>query len=166
MNAPGRPGPHRTRPAVGQDVGRDVLLAVALGGASGALLRHGVDVALPIDERGFPWPTLLVNVTGSAALAALGAVPGFQQRPVLRGFLGPGLLGGYTTLSAYAEQGRGLLAAGQAWSALGYLLGTLACCLAACVSAAALVRRLDGAAGAGGTGGTDGPAEPGAGGRR
>ena len=138
MTASDSPGSSRTRPAVGLAV----VLAVALGGASGALLRHGVDVAVPVDERGLPWPTLLVNVTGSAALAALGAVPGFQRRPLLRGFLGPGLLGGYTTLSAYAEQGRGLLAAGQAWSALGYLLGTLACCLAACVGAAALVRRL------------------------
>ncbi len=118
-----------------------VLVAVALGGALGALLRHGIDVVVPVADRGFPWPTLVINVTGSAALAALGASAGVQRRPVLRGFLGPGLLGGYTTLSAYAEQGRRLLAADQAWLALCYLLATLAGCMAACLGAAALVRR-------------------------
>ena len=122
--------------------GRAVLFAVAVGGALGALVRHGVDVAAAVPEDGFPWSTLVVNVSGSAALAALGAFPAVGRRPVLQGFLGPGVLGGYTTLSAYAEQGRRLLAADQTTLALGYLLGTLAGCLAACLVAAALVRRL------------------------
>ena len=45
--------------------------------------------------------------------------------------LGPGVLGGYTTLSTYAEQGRALLADGRAGLAAAYLLGTLAACLVA-----------------------------------
>ena len=133
MTAVGAGAPDRARVVL--------LVAVAVGGSLGALLRHGMDVAVPGGGQAFPWPTLVVNVTGSAALAALGASPGVHRRPVLRAFLGPGLLGGYTTLSAYAEQGRALLAADQTWLALGYLLGTVAGCLAACLGAAALVGR-------------------------
>ena len=45
--------------------------------------------------------------------------------------LGPGLLGGFTTLSAYAEQSRALLADGETLVAGSYLLGTLLACLVA-----------------------------------
>ena len=45
--------------------------------------------------------------------------------------LGPGLLGGYTTLSAYSEETRALLDDGQTGTALLYLAGTLAACLVA-----------------------------------
>ena len=45
--------------------------------------------------------------------------------------LGPGVLGGYTTLSTYADQGRALLADGRAGLAAAYLAGTLAACLLA-----------------------------------
>ncbi len=125
------------------------LLAVAVGGALGALLRHAVDVAFPVGALAFPWPTLGINLTGSAALAALGVVPGLQ-RPVVRALLGPGVLGGYTTFSAYAEQGRRLLDGGEPALALGYLLGTLLVCLTGCVAgrlaATAVVDRRRGAA--------------------
>jgi CrcB protein len=53
--------------------------------------------------------------------------------------LGPGVLGGYTTLSTYAEQGRALLADGRAGLAAAYLLGTLAACLVAVTIAGRLV---------------------------
>ena len=123
---PGRwPGSHRPRGPV-------LVLAVAAGAAVGALLRHAVDLAAPVAGSAFPWPTLAVNVTGAAALAVVGALPGVRRRPVLTAGLGPGVLGGYTTFSTYAEQGRGLLAAGEPGLALGYLLGTLAGCLAVC----------------------------------
>ncbi len=121
---------------------RLAVLAVALGGAMGALLRYGVDVAVPVADLHLPWPTLLINVTGSAALALVGVLPAVQRRPVLTGFLGPGLLGGWTTLSAYAEQGRRLLEGGRPGLALAYLLGTLAGCLLGCLAGAALGRHL------------------------
>ena len=121
-----------------------VLVAVAVGGALGALLRHGLEVALPVPDLGFPWPTLAINVSGSAALALAGALPVVQGRPVLLGLLGPGLLGGYTTFSAYAEQGRRLLDGGQPALAAGYLLGTAAGCVAGCLAGAALGSRLTG----------------------
>jgi len=105
-------------------------LAVALGGAIGALLRWTLGEVVP-HGSGFPWTTFAINLTGSAALAALPALDVVRRRPALAAGLGPGLLGGYTTLSAFAEESRTLLAHGQTVTALAYLLATLAACLAA-----------------------------------
>jgi CrcB protein len=112
-------------------------LAVALGGAIGALLRWTLGEALP-DGAGFPWTTFGINLTGSLVLAWLPVLDAVRSRPRLAAGLGPGLLGGYTTLSAYAEETRALLADGQTLTALAYLLGTFAACLVA----VALVSRL------------------------
>jgi fluoride exporter len=112
---PGRPG-HRG------------LVMVALGGAVGGTLRWWLGDLVP-DGDGFPWTTLAVNVTGSLALALLPAIALARRRRSLALFLGPGLLGGYTTLSTYAEQGRAMLADGRVGLAAAYLLGTLAACL-------------------------------------
>jgi CrcB protein len=107
-----------------------LLLAVAAGGLLGALLRWGLGVLVP-DAGGFPWTTFGINVSGSFLLAALPAVAAVRRHPVLPVFLGTGVLGGFTTLSTYAEQGRALLADGRTGLALAYLLGTVAACLAA-----------------------------------
>jgi CrcB protein len=106
------------------------LLAVALGGAVGGTLRWWLGDVAP-DGPGFPWTTFAINVSGSLALALLPLVAMVRARPALAAGLGPGLLGGYTTLSAYAEQGRGLLADGRPALAAAYLAGTLAVCLVA-----------------------------------
>jgi fluoride exporter len=105
-------------------------LAVALGGALGAVLRWTLGDVVP-DGAGFPWTTFVINVTGSLVLAGLPVIDAVRRRRVLAAALGPGLLGGYTTLSAYSEQTRALLADGQTTTALLYLLGTLAACLVA-----------------------------------
>jgi fluoride exporter len=103
---------------------------VAAGGVLGALLRWLLGELVP-DGTGFPWTTFGINVTGTFALALLPALAVVRDRPLLAVALGPGFLGGYTTLSAYAEQGRGLLADGSPALAGAYLLGTLAACLIA-----------------------------------
>jgi len=107
-----------------------VYLAVALGGALGAMLRWALGDAVP-DGAGFPWTTFIINVSGSLVLAWLPAFDVVRRRQVLAAALGPGLLGGYTTLSTYSEQTRTLLADGQTTTALLYLFGTLAACLVA-----------------------------------
>ena len=109
--------------------GPALLLAVAAGGALGAVLRWLAVGAVPPD--GAPWATLAVNVLGSAALAALALVVDPRRRPVLAAALGPGLLGGFTTFSAYADQGRALAADGHPGQSLGHLLATVAACLVA-----------------------------------
>jgi CrcB protein len=106
------------------------LVAVAVGGALGATLRWSLGELVP-DGGGFPWTTFTINVTGSLALGVLPVVAAVRHRPALAAGLGPGLLGGYTTLSSYAEEGRALIADGLPWLAAAYLLGTLAACLVA-----------------------------------
>ncbi|QIG45586.1 CrcB family protein [Nocardioides anomalus] len=103
-------------------------LGVAVGGALGAVLRWWLGDLLPT-TAGFPWVTFAINVSGSAALAALPLLSAVRRSPALTATLGSGLLGGYTTLSAYSEQARALLDAGRTLTALAYLIGTLAACL-------------------------------------
>lgn len=106
----------------------DLLALVALGGALGAVLRHGVAVWAPAaGGGGFPWATFGINVAGALGLGVLHAyVPMHPRMPRrIRAVLGAGLLGGFTTFSAYAEEARALLAAGHDAIAMAYLLGTL-----------------------------------------
>lgn len=110
--------------------GLPLLLAVAAGGAIGGTLRWWLGDLVP-DRDGFPWTTFAVNVSGSLVLALLPALTAVRRQPLATAALGPGVLGGYTTLSTYAEQGRALLAEGQTGLAAAYLLGTLATCLLA-----------------------------------
>lgn len=103
---------------------------MALGGALGAVLRWSLGVSVP-DGAGFPWTTFGINVGGSLALAALPAFARVRRSRVLAVGLGPGVLGGFTTLSTYSEQSRVLVADGRTALAAAYLLGTLAACLGA-----------------------------------
>jgi CrcB protein len=112
---------------------------VAALGAVGGVLRWWLGDLVP-DGAGFAWTTLVINVSGSALLAALPAIESVRRRPSLATGLGSGLLGGYTTLSAYSEQTRALLADGRLVVAGAYALGSLA----ACVVAVAVVERLTG----------------------
>jgi CrcB protein len=113
------------------------LAAVALGGALGALLRWSLGELVP-DGSGFPWTTWAINVVGCFLLAAAPGLGIVRRRPWVALAVGPGLLGGFTTLSAYAERARGLLADGRTGLAAAYLLGTLAACLLAAHAGAAL----------------------------
>jgi fluoride exporter len=107
-----------------------LLLAASLGGALGALLRYLLGELAP-DGSGFPWTTFAINVVGSLLLALLPALAMVRQRLAVAVALGPGVLGGFTTLSAYAEQSRALVAEGETLLAAAYLLGTLFACLLA-----------------------------------
>jgi fluoride exporter len=107
-----------------------LLAAVAVGGALGAVARWGLGEAIP-DGSGFPWTTFGINVAGSFVLALLPAFAAVRRSRTLALGLGPGVLGGFTTLSTYAEQSRSLLADGRGLLAASYVLGTLAVCLAA-----------------------------------
>jgi CrcB protein len=80
-------------------------LIVFVGGGIGAALRHGVNIAsLRLLGPGFPWGTLTVNVVGSLVmglLAAWFAFKGASTEP-WRLFLATGILGGFTTFSAFS----------------------------------------------------------------
>jgi fluoride exporter len=92
------------------------------------VLRWLLGQAAP-DGTGFPWTTFSINVSGSLVLALLPALPAVRRRAGLAVALGPGLCGGFTTLSACSEQTRALLASGHPTTAAAYGLGTLGACL-------------------------------------
>ena len=112
------------------------LLVVSLGGATGALLRFGIDTAAP--DSLFPWPTLGINVVGAFVLGVLPALAVVRRSRTVALALGPGLLGGFTTVSAWAGQVRGLADDGHVGLAGLCLVATLA----AGLFAAALGRHL------------------------
>ena len=80
-------------------------LLVFVGGGVGAALRHGVNrAALALLGGGSPFGTLTVNVLGSylmGVLAGLLLARGMGEHPV-RLFLATGVLGGFTTFSAFS----------------------------------------------------------------
>ena len=80
-----------------------MVLAVAAGGALGSLGRWALAGALPEAADGWPWGTLLVNVTGALAMGLLIAWLADRESPAwVRPFVATGLLGGWTTYSAFA----------------------------------------------------------------
>jgi CrcB protein len=99
----------------------------ALGGALGALARWGVATALSGSPGSWPWATLLVNLTGCLAIGMLFAVLAarFPASPWLRPFLAVGVLGGYTTYSAFAVEVVRMIEAGVAVAAAGYVVASV-----------------------------------------
>jgi CrcB protein len=82
-----------------------LLAAVAAGGAIGSVGRYLTASALGhLVGTAFPWGTLAVNVVGGLAIGALAELTALRWSvtPELRGFLITGILGGYTTFSAFS----------------------------------------------------------------
>lgn len=104
------------------------ILAIALGGALGALLRHFAGAAfLHSAGPAFPWGTLAVNILGAFALgliAGIGAT-GVQMGEAARAFLVVGLLGGFTTFSAFSLEIVLMFERGQTLQGLAYAGGSV-----------------------------------------
>lgn len=97
------------------------MVQVALGGALGASARWLTGVAvLRVFGAGFPWATLLVNVAGSFLMGVLVVVLARKGGNHLAPFLMTGLLGGFTTFSAFSLDVLTLYERGQIVVALGY----------------------------------------------
>jgi fluoride exporter len=110
------------------------LVLVALGGAIGASLRHLVNLgALRLLGPSLPWGTLAVNVAGCLAMGVFVEVLGRRLggSAELRLFVATGLLGGFTTFSAFSLDIAVLWERGAAAAALGYALASVAGSLAA-----------------------------------
>lgn len=101
---------------------------VVIGGALGTWLRAGLGHLLPRGPGEWPWATLAVNFVGAFVLAVLLELLARLRRGFvpLRLLLGTGLLGGFTTYSAFAVETVDLLRFGRPWLALGYAGATLA----------------------------------------
>lgn len=120
------------------------LLLVAVGGAVGASLRHLANLAaLRLTGPDFPWGTMFVNVAGSLAM---GLLIGWLARRSggasneLRLLLATGVLGGFTTFSAFSLDFVVLWERGQLAQAFGYALSSVALSIAALASGLLLVR--------------------------
>jgi fluoride exporter len=137
-----RPRPE-ARPELARGEGAGVLYVLAaLGGALGALARWGVGTALPHSPGDWPWATLLVNLTGCLLMGALTAVLTARspEPPWARPFLAVGVLGGYTTYSAFALETVEMVEAGAPVRAAGYLLASVVGGVLAVAAGASAVR--------------------------
>ena len=104
------------------------LLLVMAGGAVGAGLRYGVSLAVPPADGLFPWATFIVNLSGglgAGLLLGLLLTQNSSSEP-LRLMLGVGLLGGFTTFSAFSAESAGMIQNGQLGMALTYVSASVA----------------------------------------
>jgi CrcB protein len=109
-------------------------LIVFLGAGIGGALRHGVNVvAARLLGYGFPFGTLIVNVAGSFAMGLFAGYfafrPGIAQH--MRLFLTTGLLGGFTTFSAFSLDAALLVERHSYGLAAGYAVGSVAASISA-----------------------------------
>lgn len=114
---------------------------VALGGALGAVGRHGVNLTTTrLFGPGFPWGTVTVNVLGSflmgVIVVALAHKGGMRFAP----FLMTGVLGGFTTFSAFSLDTMTLFERGDITQAALYVIGTVVVGLLAIIAGMALTR--------------------------
>lgn len=116
-----------------------VVLVVSVGGGAGAVARFAAYRTAPD-----VWVTLAVNLAGCALIGVLVVLTTevWQAHPLIRPFLGTGVLGGFTTFSTYAVGIRDLLDAGEVGAGLAYLAVTPLAALAAVWAAASATRRV------------------------
>ncbi len=118
-------------------------LIVFLGAGVGGALRHGVNVgAARLFGYGFPYGTLIVNIVGSFVMGLLAGYfafrPGIDQH--MRLFLTTGILGGFTTFSAFSLDTALLVERHAYVLATSYVLGSVAAGLSALFFGLALFR--------------------------
>ncbi len=120
-------------------------LLVFVGAGIGGVLRYGANLATArLLGPGFPWGTLGVNVLGSFLMGLLAGwlavkAPGEAAHP-LRLFLGTGLLGGFTTFSAFSLDAVILWQRGETALATAYMGGSVTLSIAGLIAGLALVR--------------------------
>ena len=105
-----------------------MLLLVCAGGALGAGTRHLVNLwFVARGLTGLPWSTFAINVTGSALMGVtIGALTArANPSPEVRAFLATGILGGYTTFSAFSLDAWQLMERNQMMAAAAYVLGSV-----------------------------------------
>ena len=110
-----------------------MIMAIAAGGALGSVLRHFAGkAALGLLGDGFPYGTLFVNVAGSFVMGLLVGLfaHSFNPSQEMRAFLTVGLLGGFTTFSAFSLDIVTLYERGEMLSALLYIVLSLTLSLA------------------------------------
>jgi fluoride exporter len=120
-------------------------ILVFVGGGLGATMRHVINlVCARTLGTGFPWSTFIINITGSLVMGLIAgylAFKGEASQP-WRLFLMTGILGGYTTFSAFSLDTAILYERGELGLAALYVLGSVALSIAGLFAGLALVRHL------------------------
>jgi CrcB protein len=109
-----------------------IYLAVAVGGAAGAVLRYGVnELALNVFGKSFPFGTLLVNILGSFVLGLLYGLfsSGLLATSPWRALMAIGLIGAFTTFSTFSLDTVLLLQQGDWLKAIANVLLNVLLCL-------------------------------------
>jgi len=109
-------------------------LAVAFGGALGAMARFGVyNAFLKMTDSKFPWATLSVNIVGSflIGIAFVLLTERAEFSPEMRGVITVGFLGAFTTFSTFSMDTIGFLEQGHFASAITYVLSSVLVCIIA-----------------------------------
>ena len=121
------------------------ILLVALGGAIGASLRHLTNIAvLQLFRPAFPWGTFTVNIVGCFAMGVLVELIGrkFGASQEMRLFIATGILGGFTTFSAFSLDAAVLWERGAQGAAALYVSASVIGALAALFAGLWLARSL------------------------
>lgn len=117
------------------------LLQVALGGALGASARYLVNIsAMRALGPGFPWATVFVNVAGSLVMGVLVVALAHGAGNRYAPFLMTGILGGFTTFSAFSLDAVALMQRGQTGLAAAYIVGSVVVSLLALLAGMAIAR--------------------------
>jgi CrcB protein len=123
----------------------NVLLAIAIGGGLGSLARHYLSTAIyAATGSAFPWGILTVNVIGGFAMGLIVELSALKLDlgPEWRAFFTTGILGGFTTFSAFSLDSALLIERGE-WAAAGsYMVGSVVLSVAALFLGLWLVRAL------------------------
>lgn len=119
-----------------------IILLVALGGAVGAVIRYLVGMAIArLAPYAFPFGTLTINIIGSFLIGVLFfAFQGSPKEEILRALVIVGVLGGFTTFSAFSLETIGLMTNGRYLAALAYICGSVFLSLSACMIGMRLMR--------------------------
>lgn len=117
-------------------------ILVMAGGAAGAALRFQLSNMLPVTAEGWPWPTFAANVTGGLAMGVLAAWALGQGEAVdpLWLLLGVGILGGFTTFSAFSLEMAMMIERGNMTLAFSYAAASVLLALAAVFAGLVLAR--------------------------
>lgn len=124
-----------------------LLLIASAGGAIGAGARYLLNVGFARWlGPGFPWSTFVANVSGCLLMGLITGLLAARltDSPELRVFLTTGILGGYTTFSAYALDFAGLMERDQSMQALVYLVASVALSIVALYIGLKLARIITG----------------------
>jgi CrcB protein len=118
-------------------------LLVFFGGGLGATLRHFINIVCARSlGTAFPWGTFIINITGSTVMGLIAGYLTFkgEASQPWRLFLMTGILGGYTTFSAFSLDAALLYERGEIGLALLYVLGSAVLAIAGLFAGLALVR--------------------------